>query len=185
MDLGAPVAAQRDQDGVLHRHRLWQRGAHRPRECSHPLCSCHADPFCALFPAGRRLTGVDLCAGCVAGSGSNILQVSGLNRLIETVNAEDKLLIIDDVFDTGAILPTFLLSPFDECLLTFESLLTQFRLASYLLLTFCGPLAHFWLTFGSLSPQATRSKRSSIRLTSSREEILRRSGPPACTTSRR
>jgi len=28
-----------------------------------------------------------------------------LNRLIETVNAEDKLLVIDDVFDTGARSP--------------------------------------------------------------------------------
>ena len=28
-----------------------------------------------------------------------------MNRLIETVNAEDKLLVIDDVFDTGARAP--------------------------------------------------------------------------------
>lgn len=33
-------------------------------------------------------------------------QVTGLDRLIETVNAEDKLLIVDDVFDTGNTIKT-------------------------------------------------------------------------------
>jgi hypothetical protein len=34
------------------------------------------------------------------------VQVTGLDRLIATVNAEDKLLIVDDVFDTGNTIKT-------------------------------------------------------------------------------
>ena len=36
----------------------------------------------------------------------SLVQVTGLDRLIETVNAEDKLLIVDDVFDTGNTIKT-------------------------------------------------------------------------------